>query len=209
MIEIRLAEAAGDSTPGQPSAPTIFDERFSSAGRCCRRSSPTKAAPAGAADRRARPHRRAVRGLSARGALRLPGDHPRDRHDQGGPTADRHHLQPHARDPRRLEAALLLSLGRLSPDAERELEILRVKAPGSTNALSRQVWSFVQEPRQGPVSVARRSPETIDWTDGADRARLGGASTRRRSTTRWACCSNTRTTSSACRARKRPRSCAR
>ena len=37
-----------------------------------------------AADRRARPHRRAVRGVSARGAGRLPDHHPRDRHDQGG-----------------------------------------------------------------------------------------------------------------------------
>ena len=70
---------------------------------------------AGAADRRARPHRRGVRGVPARGAGRLPGDDPRDRHRQGRASADRrHHLEPHARDPRRAEAALPLSLGRLS-----------------------------------------------------------------------------------------------
>src|SRR3546814_9063522 len=38
----------------------------------------------------------------------------RDRDDQGRDAADRHrHLQPDARDPRRAQAPLLLSLGRL------------------------------------------------------------------------------------------------
>src|SRR6266702_758659 len=70
--------------------------------------------PAGAADRRARPHRRAVRGLSPRDPLRFSGHHPGDRHGQGQGAADRrHHLEPHARDPRRAEAAVLLLLGRL------------------------------------------------------------------------------------------------
>ena len=70
---------------------------------------------AGAADRRARPHRRAVRGLSPRAPLRFSGDDPRDRHDPRRAAADRHHhLEPHPRDPRRVEAALLLLLGRLS-----------------------------------------------------------------------------------------------
>src|SRR5580658_2451322 len=70
---------------------------------------------AGAADRRARPHRRALRGVSARSALGLPDHHPRDRHDQGERAARRrHHLEPHPRDPRRVETPLLLSLDRLS-----------------------------------------------------------------------------------------------
>ena len=38
---------------------------------------------AGAADRRDRPRRRRVRGLPARGAVRLPGHDPRDRHHRG------------------------------------------------------------------------------------------------------------------------------
>ena len=38
---------------------------------------------AGAADRRGRPRRRGVRGVPAGAAVRLPGHHPRARHDQG------------------------------------------------------------------------------------------------------------------------------
>src|SRR3989442_3484472 len=69
---------------------------------------------AGAADRRARSHRRAVRGVSARSARRVSGDDPGARRDRGAVAADcRHHSQPHARDPRRDQAALPLSLGRL------------------------------------------------------------------------------------------------
>src|SRR5690606_8593403 len=66
-------------------------------------------------DRRARPHRRTVRGVPPRGALGLPGDDPGTRHDPRRGTADRGpHLEPHARGPRRTETALSLSLGRLS-----------------------------------------------------------------------------------------------
>ena len=114
MIEIWLAEAQGmhdrrelevehlrRALPDPPSAAR------GAAAACRGRADP--------ADRRARPHRRAVRGLPARSAVRLPGDDPRARHDQGRADADRHHhLQPHARDPRRAEAPLLLPLGRLS-----------------------------------------------------------------------------------------------
>ncbi len=112
MIEIRLAEAGEEDRSEIES--TIFSDRFlikrpllAGAGAGVRR-------PAGAADRRARPHRRAIRGLSPRTPLRFPGDDPRDRHDPRRAPADRrHHLEPHPRDPRRLEAALFLLLGRL------------------------------------------------------------------------------------------------
>ena len=67
-----------------------------------------------AADRRDRPGRRRVRGLPARGALRLPDQHPRDRHGQGGqPAAGGAHLQPHPGAARRAEAALPVPLDRL------------------------------------------------------------------------------------------------
>ncbi len=70
---------------------------------------------AGAADRRARSRRRAVRGVPARSAVRLPGDDSRARYDPREHAADRrHHVEPHARDPRRDQAPLPLSLGRLS-----------------------------------------------------------------------------------------------
>ena len=50
------------------------------------------------------------------------------------------------------------------PSAERELEILRVKAPGAAAALSREVVAFVQKLRQ--TSDLFKLPgvaETIDW----------------------------------------------
>lgn len=51
------------------------------------------------------------------------------------------------------------------PDAERELAILRLKAPGAPEALSRQVVAFVQELRQMDLYKLPGVAETIDWTN--------------------------------------------
>ncbi|HUL94833.1 MAG TPA: MoxR family ATPase [Usitatibacter sp.] len=50
------------------------------------------------------------------------------------------------------------------PGAERELEILRVKAPGAAQALSREVVAFVQRLRAMDLYKAPGVAETIDWT---------------------------------------------
>lgn len=50
------------------------------------------------------------------------------------------------------------------PSAERELEILRLKAPGADAALSRQVVAFVQRLRQMDLFKLPGVAETIDWT---------------------------------------------
>ncbi len=81
MIEIRLAEN-GSREPrygrgGDLHRPLPHQAAAAPGARARSRR------PAGAADRRARPHRRAVRGLSPRGAVRFPDHHSRDRHDQG------------------------------------------------------------------------------------------------------------------------------
>ncbi len=114
MIEIRLAEAAEEDRSRDREHDLlrpVSDQAAAAAG-----AGAGARGPAGIADRRARPHRRAVRGLSAGAALRFPGDDPGDRHDPRRAAADRgHHLEPHPRDPRRAEAPLLLLLGRL-PD---------------------------------------------------------------------------------------------
>ena len=114
MIEIRLAEAMGDSNRDTPGLRHLLralpDQAPAAAG-----AAEGRRGRAGAADRRARPDGRTVRGLSAGSAVGFPDHHPGDRHDQGRRAADRHrHLEPDARDPRRAEAALLLLLGRLS-----------------------------------------------------------------------------------------------
>jgi MoxR-like ATPase len=50
------------------------------------------------------------------------------------------------------------------PNAERELEILRLKAPGAAEALTRQVVSFVQRLRKEELFKQPGVAETIDWT---------------------------------------------
>src|SRR5918995_1770762 len=49
------------------------------------------------------------------------------------------------------------------PDLKRELEILRVKAPGASERLSRQVVGFVQELRKLDLFKAPGVAESIDW----------------------------------------------
>jgi MoxR-like ATPase len=50
------------------------------------------------------------------------------------------------------------------PNAARELEILRVKAPGAAGALSREVVAFVQKLRGVDLFKLPGVAETIDWT---------------------------------------------
>ncbi len=49
------------------------------------------------------------------------------------------------------------------PTAERELEIVRRKAPGAADSLSRQVVAFVQSLRTGDLFKQPGVAETIDW----------------------------------------------
>ena len=49
------------------------------------------------------------------------------------------------------------------PDLQRELEILKVKAPGVSERLSRQVVGFVQELRKLDLFKSPGVAESIDW----------------------------------------------
>ena len=51
------------------------------------------------------------------------------------------------------------------PDAKRELEILRVKVPRASDELSRQVVGFVQKLRKVDLFKLPGIAETIDWTE--------------------------------------------
>ncbi len=51
------------------------------------------------------------------------------------------------------------------PDAKRELEILAVKTPGADKDLSRQVVAFVQKLRSKDLFKLPGVAETIDWTN--------------------------------------------
>ncbi len=64
------------------------------------------------------------------------------------------------------------------PTAERELEILRVRAPGLPEALSAQLVGFVQKLRQIDLFKLPGVAETIDWAEALvqlDRAELDAA----------------------------------
>jgi MoxR-like ATPase len=50
------------------------------------------------------------------------------------------------------------------PDAKREMEILKVKAPGASEALSREIVGFVQKLRGTDLFKLPGVAETIDWT---------------------------------------------
>jgi MoxR-like ATPase len=51
------------------------------------------------------------------------------------------------------------------PTAARELEILRVKAPGAPEALSQEIVAFIQQLRQMDLFKLPGVAETIDWAD--------------------------------------------
>ncbi len=50
------------------------------------------------------------------------------------------------------------------PSAERELDILKVKAPGASEALTREVVAFVHKLREAELFKLPGVAETIDWT---------------------------------------------
>ena len=158
MIEIRLAEAAGEKSREGRSSRTSSPSASSSSGRCCAALEGAQRA-AGAADRRAGPHRRAVRGLPAGSAVRLADHHSRDRHAAGRRAADRgDHLQPHARDPRRGEAPLLLPLGGLSRREARARDPAAQGAEGRRRRCRARWWRSCSSCARSTSSSCRASP---------------------------------------------------
>ena len=135
------------------------------------------AEPGGAARRRGGPGRRRVRGVPARGALDVPGEHPRARH---------------RRRPRRRPIVVLTSnrtrelhdaLKRRClyhwiehPGLEREVQIVRTRAPEVSEELARQVVGVVQQLRR------RRAPEAAR---GRRDPRLGPGAAPPRHHRRW------------------------
>ena len=112
---------------------------------------------AGAADRRARPHRRAVRGLPARGALRLPGHDPRARHDHAPPSRPIVILTSNRT--REVHDALkrrCLYHWVDYPELDRELAILRARAPEATETLSPRGRRL--RPAAARARICSRSP---------------------------------------------------
>ena len=85
------------------------------------------------------------------------------------PRADaagrRHHVEPHARDPRRDQAPLPLSLGRLSRTRSASSRSCAASVRGAPESLAREVVAFVQRLRALDLFKAPGIAETIDWAE--------------------------------------------
>lgn len=97
MIAIRTAEAAGGADQDALTA-NLFSERYLTERPLLAAMRPQAGGRAGPADRRARPHRRTLRGVSPRSAFGFSGDDPRTWRGEGAGAANRHHhFEPHPR----------------------------------------------------------------------------------------------------------------
>ena len=134
MMAIRLAEASGEHDKDRIEH-DIFSQRYLIKRPLLQALEPGVDGRAGAPDRRDRSRRRGLRSLFARDPVRLPGDDSGNRRHGGARTADRrHHLQSHARNSRRAQAPLSLSLAWLSRprarDGDRSARRRRVRRSG-------------------------------------------------------------------------------
>ena len=114
--------------------------------------------------------------------------------DQSPDTADRrHHFEPDARDSRRDQAPLPVPLGRLSRCFARTRDPARKVLRARRQKLTHEIVAFVQRLRNR-ICSSRRDRRNARLGGGA--AELDASrSTQRRSPTRSASCSSTRTTS--------------
>ena len=137
----------------------------------------------GAAGGRARPGRRGVRGLPAGGARRRRRDHPGDR------DGDRRDAAGRSCSPRTAPAscttrssAAASTTGSTTPTREREVAIIRLRAPEASQALAESVAELVAPPaRARPGQAARpRRGDRLDARARRARHRVGGCPVRRR-----------------------------
>ena len=123
------------------------------------------AAARGAAHRRGRPRRRRVRGVPARGALRLPGLGAGARHAQGARSAPLVLLT--SNNAREMTDALkrrcLHLLHRLSRRGARARDRAARACPGAGDALAEAVVRVVQRVRELDLKKRPSVSETLDW----------------------------------------------
>ena len=171
LLAIKAREGAGENADAIEEH--IFSEKLSARAAAARRDPARDAA--GAADRRGRPRRRGVRGVSARAPVRLPGEHSRARHDQGDASIPRVVLTSNGT--RELSDALrrrCLYHYVDFPDVDREARIILARLPGIDAALAAADRPHGRGGAQGgPAQGAGRRRD----------ARLGGDARRPRACT--------------------------
>ena len=82
-----------------------------------------------------------------------------------GAADRRHHVEPHARDPRRDQAALPLSLGRLSRTRCASSRSSAASARSAPESLAREIVAFTQRLRAMDLFKAPGIAETLDWAE--------------------------------------------
>ena len=170
MLQIRaLSEhQLTDDGLGRRAVRAEVPARAAAAGRRARRR------PGGAARRRGRPRRRRVRGLPARAALRLPDHHPRDRH-RSGPSSRRWWSSPPTAPASctTRSSAAASTTGSASRAAEREVEIVLVRAPGVSEGWPRTVVAAVNRLREMDLAKppGRRRDHRLGATPSTSSAR--------------------------------------
>ena len=127
------------------------------------------------AGRRARPRRRRVRGVPARGPVGVRGDDPRDRpRGRGGAAGGHRDLEPHARAPRRAQAPVPVPLDRPSGARPRDRDHPRPRARGPRGARARR------RDRGEPAARVRHRQARPAWprrSTGRTRSRSSAPST--------------------------------
>ena len=122
----------------------------------------------GAADRRGRPRRRALRGLPARIPGRVPGEHSRDRHRARAGDAGHHpHQQPHARTATTRSSGAASTTGSTTPNASANWPSCGPRCRRPARCCREQVAAFVGRLRSQPFASAfQRAPgiaESVEW----------------------------------------------
>ena len=163
MMQIRLLEAGGEAVDAGVGASVRagVPDRAPHPGR----RHLSRPRPPCAADRRARPRRRGVRGVPAGAAGRFPGHHPRGRHlprRRSRPlviiTSNRTREIHDA-----LQAALRLPLDRLPDLGERTGRARTRACPNCRRSLAARVVALVQELRRRDLYKLPGVAETLDW----------------------------------------------
>ncbi len=185
LLHLRAAEAAGRAaaTGAEALEGELYDERFLVRRPLLQALVHARRRPAaGAAHRRDRPGRRRVRGLPARAAVRLGGHHPRAGHGPGRGPAGHVLTSNRTRDVHDALKRRCLYHWVEQPDVEREVAIVRLRAPEVRRALARQVAAAVErDPHARAVQAAgRRRDHRLG--PGAGDCWAGRRSTPRRST---------------------------
>ena len=158
------ARRRGDAARRRASAPErsrsqLYQERFLLKRALLRAIDTDARTAAGAADRRGRPRRRRVRGVPARGAVRLPDHRPRARACSTPTTPPVVILtsQPHPRRARRARSGAACTTGSSTRGSSARSQIVRLRVPHVIEPLARQVAAAVEAMRTlQPVQAARR-----------------------------------------------------